>query len=114
MTITLRDGEMHYVDEGDRNAPIVLMLHGNPTWSYLYRHMIDPVAAAGYRVIAFDRPGYGHSDRPRSTLWTPEAQADLIHAALAQIGVERATVGLRCPSAPVSRLGSNSSPPSAS
>ena len=37
---------MHYVDEGDRDAPIVLMLHGNPTWSYLYRHMIGPVAAA--------------------------------------------------------------------
>ncbi len=49
-------------------------------------------AAEKYRVIAFDRPGYGHSNRPRSTIWTPEAQADLIRTALAQIGVERATV----------------------
>ena len=38
---------MHYVDEGPRDGPVVLMLHGNPTWSFLYRHMIGPVAAAG-------------------------------------------------------------------
>jgi pimeloyl-ACP methyl ester carboxylesterase len=50
------------------------------------------LAAKNYRVITFDRPGYGHSDRPRGTTWTPEAQADLIHAALARIGVSRATV----------------------
>ena len=53
--------------------------------------LID-LAARKYRVIAFDRPGYGHSDRPRSSLWTPEAQAGLIRAALAQMGVKRATV----------------------
>ena len=50
---------MHYVDEGYRDAPIVLMLHGNPTWSYLYRHMIGPVVAAGYRVISPDMLGFG-------------------------------------------------------
>lgn len=55
---------MHYVDEGDRDAPVVLMLHGNPTWSYLYRHMIGPVVAAGYRVIAPDIIGFGRSDKP--------------------------------------------------
>jgi pimeloyl-ACP methyl ester carboxylesterase len=47
---------------------------------------------AGLAVIAFDRPGFGHSDRPRSTIWTPEAQADLIAAALKEIGVPRAIV----------------------
>jgi len=57
---------MHYVDEGPRHAPIVLMLHGNPTWSYLYRHMIGPVVAAGYRVIAPDMIGFGKSDKPAS------------------------------------------------
>ena len=41
------DLRLHYVDEGPRDAPPVLMLHGEPTWSYLYRHMIPPVAAAG-------------------------------------------------------------------
>lgn len=55
---------MHYVDEGPRDAPVVLMLHGNPTWSFLYRHMIAPVAAAGWRVIAPDMIGFGRSDKP--------------------------------------------------
>lgn len=57
---------MHYLDEGDPAAPVVLMLHGNPTWSYLYRHMIGPVVSAGYRVIAPDMIGFGRSDKPAS------------------------------------------------
>lgn len=56
---------MHYVDEGPREANPVLMLHGEPTWSYLYRHMIPLVAAAGSRVIAPDLIGFGKSDKPR-------------------------------------------------
>lgn len=55
---------LHYVDEGPRNAAPVLMLHGEPTWSYLYRHMIAPVAAAGLRVLAPDLIGFGKSDKP--------------------------------------------------
>jgi haloalkane dehalogenase len=55
---------MHYVDEGPRDAPVVLMLHGEPTWSYLYRKMIPPVAAAGYRAVAPDMIGFGRSDKP--------------------------------------------------
>lgn len=55
---------MHYLDEGPRDGPVVLMLHGNPTWSFLYRHMIGPVAAAGYRVIVPDMIGFGRSDKP--------------------------------------------------
>jgi haloalkane dehalogenase len=55
---------VHYVDEGPRNAPPVLMMHGEPSWSYLYRHMIPPVAAAGHRVIAPDLVGFGRSDKP--------------------------------------------------
>ena len=54
---------VHYVDEGPRDAPVVLMMHGEPTWSYLYRHMIGPVVAAGYRVIAPDLIGFGKSDK---------------------------------------------------
>ncbi len=45
---------MHYVDEGPRDADPVLMLHGEPSWSYLYRHMIRPIANAGFRAIAPD------------------------------------------------------------
>lgn len=54
---------MHYVDEGAQGADPVLMLHGEPTWSYLYRHMIPIVAAAGHRVIAPDLIGFGKSDK---------------------------------------------------
>lgn len=54
---------MHFVDEGSRAAPVVLMLHGEPTWSFLYRKLIAPVAAAGYRAIAPDHVGFGRSDK---------------------------------------------------
>lgn len=55
---------MHHVEEGPGDAKPVLMLHGEPTWSYLYRHMIPVVAAAGHRVIAPDLIGFGKSDKP--------------------------------------------------
>jgi len=55
---------IHYIDEGPRDAPVVLMMHGEPSWSYLYRHMIGPVVAAGYRVLAPDLIGFGKSDKP--------------------------------------------------
>jgi haloalkane dehalogenase len=54
---------MHRVDEGPADAPVVLMLHGEPTWSYLYRKMIPPVVAAGYRAVAPDYVGFGRSDK---------------------------------------------------
>lgn len=55
---------MHYVDVGPRRAAPVVLLHGEPTWSYLYRHMIEPLAAAGFRVLAPDLIGFGRSDKP--------------------------------------------------
>ena len=55
---------MHYVDEGDQGADPVLLLHGEPSWSFLYRHMIPPIAAAGLRAVAPDLPGFGRSDKP--------------------------------------------------
>jgi haloalkane dehalogenase len=55
---------MHYVDEGPADAPPVLLLHGEPSWSYLYRKMIPPLVAAGHRVIAPDLIGFGKSDKP--------------------------------------------------
>ena len=57
---------VHYVDKGPRDARVVLMMHGKPSWSYLYRHMIGPVVAAGYRVVAPDLIGFGKSDKPAS------------------------------------------------
>jgi haloalkane dehalogenase len=55
---------MHYVDEG--KGPVVLLLHGEPSWSYLYRKMIPPLAAAGLRAVAPDMIGFGRSDKPAS------------------------------------------------
>jgi haloalkane dehalogenase len=56
---------MHYVDEGPPDAPPVLLLHGEPTWAYVYRTVIAHLAAAGHRVIAADLIGFGRSDKPR-------------------------------------------------
>ena len=61
------DLRLHYVDEGSQDARPVLMMHGEPSWSFLYRHMIPPVVEAGYRVIAPDLIGFGKSDKPTET-----------------------------------------------
>ena len=53
-----------FVDEGPRGAPPVLLLHGEPTWSFLYRKMIPVLAGAGLRAVAVDLPGFGRSDKP--------------------------------------------------
>ena len=79
---------LHYVTRGD-GRPVVL-LHGNGM-------MVQDMEASGllddlaqrYRVVAFDRPGFGYSERPRDRIWTPQAQAELIHAALGRLGIER-------------------------
>jgi pimeloyl-ACP methyl ester carboxylesterase len=56
---------LHYLDDGPLDAPVTwLCLHGNPAWSYLYRHMIPVFLAAGHRVLAPDMPGFGRSDKP--------------------------------------------------
>lgn len=55
---------IHYVDEGPPDAPIVLCLHGEPSWSFLYRKMIPVFTAAGYRAVAPDLVGFGRSDKP--------------------------------------------------
>lgn len=62
--VDVDDLRMHYVDEGPPNGAIVLLLHGEPSWSYLYRYMIPPLRDAGLRVIAPDLIGFGKSDKP--------------------------------------------------
>jgi pimeloyl-ACP methyl ester carboxylesterase len=82
---------LHYVDRGS-GYPVVL-LHGNGSMIQDFESSgLIEMASRKYRVIAVDRPGFGHSARPRGTIWTPENQADLIHRALTQIGISRATV----------------------
>jgi haloalkane dehalogenase len=60
---------MHYVDEGPRDAPVALMMHGMPTWSYLYRSIIPGMLAAGYRCVAPDHIGFGRSDKVTDPGW---------------------------------------------
>ena len=55
---------MHYLDEGPHDGPPIVLLHGEPTWSYLYRKMVPPLAEGGYRVLAPDLIGFGRSDKP--------------------------------------------------
>lgn len=58
---------LHYVDAGPSDGQVVIMMHGEPSWSYLYRHMITAVSAAGLRVLAPDLIGFGRSDKPSRT-----------------------------------------------
>jgi pimeloyl-ACP methyl ester carboxylesterase len=71
---------MAYLDEGDPGARPVILLHGNPTWGFLYRDFIEPLKAAGYRVIVPDWIGSGYSDHPRldSALTLAHHIADLV------------------------------------
>lgn len=67
--LQIADGEggelrLHYLDEGPADGPVLLLMHGQPAWSYLYRYMIPPLVAAGFRVIAPDLIGFGRSDKP--------------------------------------------------
>ena len=82
---------LHYVERGTGDA--VVLLHGNGSMIQDFESsgLID-LAAKDFRVVVFDRPGFGHSERPRGTVWTPDAQAELIKAALTQLGVSRAII----------------------
>jgi pimeloyl-ACP methyl ester carboxylesterase len=82
---------LHYVERG-HGRPLVLF-HGNGSMIQDFESsgLID-LAAENYRVIVFDRPGFGHSLRPRNVVWTPEAQADLFKKALDRLSVQRAIV----------------------
>lgn len=79
---------LHYVERGDGRPVVLLHGMGALIQDFGGAGLIDRVAER-YRPIAFDRPGYGYSERPRDTIWTPTAQAGLIAAALTRLGIER-------------------------
>lgn len=82
---------LHYVERGE--GPPLVMLHGmGATTEELESSGLIEEAAQRYRVIAFDRPGYGYSQRPRTTIWTPAAQARLLMRALQALDVEQPIV----------------------
>lgn len=82
---------LHYIERGE--GPVLVLLHGNGVMANDFEHsgLLDR-AAEHYRVIVFDRPGFGYSERPRSKVWTPQAQARLLHHALRELDVESAIV----------------------
>lgn len=81
---------LHYVDEG--SGPPILMVHGQPTWSYLYRKMIPPLVAAGYRCVAPDLMGFGLSDKPTDeSEYTLRRHVELVTGLVEQLGLEGIT-----------------------
>lgn len=96
--LTVDDNEggelkLHYIDEGPKDAEIVLMLHGEPSWSYLYRKIIDPVLAAGYRVVAPDLIGFGKSDKPtKRSDYTYQRHLDWLRNVITQLQLSDITL----------------------
>ena len=84
---------MHYLDLGDPDGEVVLLLHGQPTWSYLYRHVIPPLLISGLRVIAPDHIGFGRSDKLCDpTAYSVERHIDLLEAFLDVLGLDELTL----------------------
>jgi pimeloyl-ACP methyl ester carboxylesterase len=84
---------LHYIDRGDPAAPSVVLFHGNGSMiqDFTISGLVDDLARH-HRVLCFDRPGFGHSRRPRSRIWTATAQAALFMKALNQLGVRNPVV----------------------
>jgi haloalkane dehalogenase len=84
---------MHYLDEGPRDGQVVLLLHGEPSWSYLYRWMIPVLVEAGLRAVAIDLVGFGRSDKPtRREDYTYAAHVDWTWSAIETIGLTDVTL----------------------
>ena len=84
---------MHYIDEGPHEAETVLMLHGEPSWCYLYRKMIPIITAAGLRAVAPDLLGFGRSDKPASQDdYTYQTHVDWMSACLETLKLRRMTL----------------------
>ena len=79
---------MAYVDEGPADGSILLLLHGEPTWSYLYRRMIPPLVDAGYRCVAPDLIGFGRSDKPTNrSAYTYNGHVAWMHSFVEAVGL---------------------------
>jgi haloalkane dehalogenase len=88
---TVDDLRLHHVDEGSGGT--VLCFHGEPTWSYLYRHMLDRLVFAGHRVVCPDFVGFGRSDKPTDRGWySYERHVESVTGHLEQVELEDVTV----------------------
>lgn len=88
-TMTLPAGRVHYLDEG-QGAPVV-MLHGTPSWSFLYRHYLRTLSS-DYRCIIPDQLGFGLSEKPSDFAYTPQAHAEVFAAFIEQLDLPRFTL----------------------
>ena len=83
---------MHYLDEGPRGGEVILLLHGEPTWSFLYRKMIPVLTKAGYRCIVPDLIGFGRSDKPaKMETHTYQFHVDSVMALVKALKLKNAT-----------------------
>lgn len=84
---------MHYVDAGSRAAPAVLLLHGEPSWSFLYRKLIPIITGAGYRAVAPDLIGFGRSDKPaKRSDYTYQRHVDWMRAFMQRLALRDVTL----------------------
>src|SRR5579864_127418 len=91
--LQLGDLRMHYIDEGPRQAAPVLLLHGEPSWSFLYRNMVPVLVEAGHRVIAPDLIGFGRSDKPLARSdYTYQRHVDWMAAFVRSLDLGNATL----------------------
>ena len=91
--VTVDGLRMHYLDEGAPTADPILMLHGEPTWSYLYRNMIPICAGAGHRVIAPDLIGFGKSDKPTHINdYSYQSHLDWLQSLIDQLDLKQITL----------------------
>ena len=88
-----KDLRVRYVDEGPADAPVMLLLHGMPTWAYLYRDMIGPLCDAGYRCVAPDHLGFGRSDKPTDPAWyTIARHTEVLTSLINALDLDRVTL----------------------
>ena len=89
---------MHVVDEGE--GPPVVMVHGNPAWSFLYRHLVQRLRPS-HRCVAMDHLGFGLSDKPRGWSYLPEAHAENLEALIDGLGLRDVTLVVQDSGGPI-------------
>jgi pimeloyl-ACP methyl ester carboxylesterase len=87
------DGQLHFVDEGPRDGRPIVLVHGNPTWGYVWRNFVPPLVDAGFRVIIPDHLGFGRSDKPADpSLYRIQRHAARLEQFLESLNLREATV----------------------
>jgi cis-3-alkyl-4-acyloxetan-2-one decarboxylase len=86
-------GRLHYIDEGPRDGRPIVLVHGNPTWGFLYRRFVKPLLEVGSRVVVPDHLGFGRSDKPGDpAAYRMEAHFSRMNALLESLELDDATV----------------------